>query len=270
MAHSRSTVAVEMPSASAASSMLRPVKNRSSTTRHCWGSNEDSASSAWSRASTSTLAAPALAGAFSTGVIHEDLAHQSGRHRKEVRPALQRHAVHIHESQVDLMHQSRRLEAVSGTFPPEMPARDPAQLVIHERNQAVQRPGVSLTPRQEQPGDVIRARVVRHRISREAALLPMLVRYAERADLWCRQSKPRIDHWVTEKEAVSRAPRGSSAREGKGRCFALLRTGAVRRNNRGGLQRPNSRNNHAVPRESWKFRTKRATKEDHRKGIQTP
>ena len=45
-AHSRSTVAGEIPSASAASSMLSPAKNRSSTTRHCRASIEDSASSA--------------------------------------------------------------------------------------------------------------------------------------------------------------------------------------------------------------------------------
>ena len=97
-------------------------------------------------------------------MIDEDLAHQPGRHRKEVRPAVQRHAVHIHESQEDLVHESRRLEGVSGRFPPEMAARHAPQLVIHQRNQAVERRGVSLAPGQEQPGDFVRAGVVRHRL----------------------------------------------------------------------------------------------------------
>ena len=176
MAHSRSTVAVDTPSASAASGMLSPAKNRSSTTRHCRASNEDNASSASSSASTSTLdvdvgaaargrlvqadhrgAAAALVGPLSTGVVDEDLAHQPGRHRKEVRPAFQRHAIHIHESQEDLMDERRRLEGVSGRFPPEMAARHPPQIVIHQRNQAVERRGVSLSPGQEQLGDVVHA-----------------------------------------------------------------------------------------------------------------
>ena len=183
MAHSRSTVAVDMSSASAVSGMLRPAKNRSSTTRHCRASNEDNASSASSRASTSTLgrrsggrghlvqtdhrgAAAALVGPLSTGVIDEDLAHQPGRDRKEVRPARRRHAIHIHESQEDLVHESRRLQGVSGRFPAEMTARHAPQFVVHQRNQAVERRGVSLAPGQEQPGYVVRAGVVRHRLVR--------------------------------------------------------------------------------------------------------
>ena len=109
-------------------------------------------------------AAATLVGPLSTGVIDEDLAHQPGRQRKEVRPAVQRHAVHIHESQEDLVDESRRLEGVSGRFPPEMAARHPPQLVILQRNQAVERRGVSLAPGQEQPGDVVRAGGVRHQL----------------------------------------------------------------------------------------------------------
>jgi serine/threonine protein kinase len=45
-AHSRSTVAGDIPSAVAASSIVRPAKNRSSTTRHCRESIADNASSA--------------------------------------------------------------------------------------------------------------------------------------------------------------------------------------------------------------------------------
>lgn len=54
-AHSRSTVADDIPSAVAASSIVSPAKNRSSTIPHCRESIADKASSAWSSASTSTL-----------------------------------------------------------------------------------------------------------------------------------------------------------------------------------------------------------------------
>ena len=176
MAQSRSTVAVDTPRASAVSGMLSPAKNRSSTTRHCRTSNEDNASRASSSASTSTLdvdvgaatpsrlvqadhrgAAATLAGPLSTGVVDEDLTHQPGRQRKEVRAALQRHPIHIDETQEDLVDERRRLETVSGTFPPEMAARHAPQIVIQQRKQAVERRGVSLSPGQEELGDVVRA-----------------------------------------------------------------------------------------------------------------
>jgi hypothetical protein len=98
----------------------------------------------------------------STGVIDEDLPHQPGCHRKEVRSAFQRQAVHIHESQVDLVYERRRLQDVSRRFSPEMAARYAPQLVVHQRNQAVERGRVSLAPGQKEPSDVLRAGVVRH------------------------------------------------------------------------------------------------------------
>jgi len=69
----------------------------------------------------------------------------------------QRHPVHIDETQEDLVDESGRLETVSGTFTPEMAARHPTQIVIQERNQAVERCAVSLSPGQEELGHVLRA-----------------------------------------------------------------------------------------------------------------
>ena len=94
---------------------------------------------------------------LSAGVIDEDLAHQLRRHRKKVRPVLQRQSVHIHESQVDLMHERRRLKGVPRLFALEMAARHAAQLVIHERDQAVERLGVALAPGQEQSSYIVHA-----------------------------------------------------------------------------------------------------------------
>ena len=64
------------------------------------------------------------------------------------------------------MHQSRRLEDVSGRFPSEMTARHPPQLVIHQRNQSVERRRVSLAPGQEQPGYFVNAGGVHHQLVR--------------------------------------------------------------------------------------------------------
>jgi hypothetical protein len=83
-------------------------------------------------------------------MIDKDLAHQRGRQRKKVGPVLQRHAVHIDESQVDLVDERRRLQWVLRRFRLETAARDATQVLIHDRDQAVERRGVSLTPGQKQ------------------------------------------------------------------------------------------------------------------------
>ena len=90
-------------------------------------------------------------------MIDEDLPHQPGRHAEEVRPARQCQAVHIHQSQIDLVDERRRLEGVSWRFAPEMAPRHAAQLVIHERDQAVERRRVALAPGQEQASYIVHA-----------------------------------------------------------------------------------------------------------------
>jgi hypothetical protein len=59
-------------------------------------------------------------------MIDEDLAHQPGRQREKMGPALQRHAVHIHQPQVDLMNERRRLQCARRRFAPETAARHAA------------------------------------------------------------------------------------------------------------------------------------------------
>ena len=77
--------------------------------------------------------------------------------REEVRPVLQRHAVDIHQSKVDLMNERGRLKGVPRRFAAEMAARHPAQFVVDERDQAVERRGVSLAPGQEQVRYIVHA-----------------------------------------------------------------------------------------------------------------
>ena len=55
------------------------------------------------------------------------------------------------------MHECRRLEGVPRLFAPEMAARHAAQLVIHERDQTVERRGVALAPGQEQSSYIVHA-----------------------------------------------------------------------------------------------------------------
>lgn len=70
-------------------------------------------------------------------------------------PVLERQSVYIHESQVDLVHECRRLQGVPRLFALKMAARHATQFVIHERDHAVEGPGVALTPGQEQFGYIV-------------------------------------------------------------------------------------------------------------------
>jgi len=83
-------------------------------------------------------------------MIDEDLAHQGGRHAEEVRPVRECHAVDIDQSKVDLVNECGRLKAVPRRFAAKTAARYPAQFVVDERNQAIERRCVSLAPGQKQ------------------------------------------------------------------------------------------------------------------------
>ena len=91
------------------------------------------------------------------GVIDEDLAHQGGRHAEEVGPAGESHAIDIDESKVDLVNECGRLEPVPRRLASKTAARNPAQFVIDERDKAVERRVVSMTPGQEQVRYIVHA-----------------------------------------------------------------------------------------------------------------
>jgi hypothetical protein len=107
-----------------------------------------------------------LVGALPAGAIDEDLPHQPGRDRKEVRSARRRHAIRRHESQEDFVHEGRRLQGVSSRLSFEMTPRHAPQFVVDQRHQTVERRRVSLVPGRQQAGYVGRAGVVRHRFVR--------------------------------------------------------------------------------------------------------
>jgi hypothetical protein len=96
-----------------------------------------------------------LVGPSPTCVIDEDLPHEGGGDTIEVRSARERCAACIHEPQVDLMDESCRLYREPWRFAAELTACHAPQLVVHKRDEAVERPIVSLAPGQEQAGDVV-------------------------------------------------------------------------------------------------------------------
>ena len=65
--------------------------------------------------------------------------------------------VDIDQSKVDLVNERRRLKGVPRRFTAKMAARHPAQFVVDERDQAVERRGVSLAPGQEQVRYIVHA-----------------------------------------------------------------------------------------------------------------
>src|ERR1700730_15126422 len=60
------------------------------------------------------------------------------------------HARVIHQPHVGLVDQGRRLQTMAGTLAPPVAARQPAELVIHDRGQPFERTRVSVAPTAEQ------------------------------------------------------------------------------------------------------------------------
>ena len=82
-------------------------------------------------------------------LIDKNPAHQCGRDIKEIPATRQRGAANVHQPEIDLMDEGRRLYGDDRRFSAELPARDTSQLVIDKRHQAVEGPFVSLAPGSE-------------------------------------------------------------------------------------------------------------------------
>jgi hypothetical protein len=63
-----------------------------------------------------------------------------------VRPILPAHTLRVHEPQVRLVDQSRRLEAVLPSFTPHAPPRDAMQLGLDEGHKPFERTAVASSP----------------------------------------------------------------------------------------------------------------------------
>jgi hypothetical protein len=68
------------------------------------------------------------------------------------------HALIVDEAHVRLIHQRRRLQAMTGTLAPHVAARQPVELVIHDRGQPFERTRVSVASRAEQLAHLVLGR----------------------------------------------------------------------------------------------------------------
>jgi hypothetical protein len=71
------------------------------------------------------------------GVIHENLAHQSGGHANEVRAVLRVERALVGEAQVSLVYERCGLESVARALPFQIAVSDGAELVVDERDQCL-------------------------------------------------------------------------------------------------------------------------------------
>ena len=80
------------------------------------------------------------------------------RHREEVRTVLPPHLIDLHELQVGLVHECGGLESVALALPAHVAARQPAELVVDERREGVERSLIPGAPGQQQLGHLRRRR----------------------------------------------------------------------------------------------------------------
>ena len=104
----------------------------------------------------------AFARVVSAGLIHEDLAHETCGQREQVCTIPQVNAIEVHEPQVGFVDERRRLKKVAGAFRAEVRVRDAAQLVIHQRYDAIQCVRIALLPSPNELSGVLRPWMVGH------------------------------------------------------------------------------------------------------------
>jgi hypothetical protein len=86
--------------------------------------------------------------------VDQDAAHQPRRHGQEVGAILPVDPLDIDQTQVCLVNEGGRLEAVPCLLPSHASPCNAVQFVVDERDQLVQRRLVSAAPCEQQPGDV--------------------------------------------------------------------------------------------------------------------
>ena len=87
-------------------------------------------------------------------VVHEDAAHHARGHGEEMRAVVPRDRLPVDQADVGLVDERRRLEAVPDALARHAASRDPVELVMDERNQALEGALVALPPFEQEPGDL--------------------------------------------------------------------------------------------------------------------
>lgn len=81
------------------------------------------------------------------------MAHQSGRHRQEMRSILPTHVTPSHQTHERFVDQAAGLKQMARALAPEIPARKLAQLRLHERDELVECGMVPFSPSQKKLRD---------------------------------------------------------------------------------------------------------------------
>ena len=100
--------------------------------------------------------AAALVGVDPAGVVHQYAPHHLRRQREELLPVRERRIVGLDQAQPRLVNERRRLQRVTGAFPPEVGVGDLAKLPVDDRHQRVERAGLAAGPPLEKLRDVRR------------------------------------------------------------------------------------------------------------------
>jgi hypothetical protein len=102
------------------------------------------------------LAAAAAPGQALSRLVDQDAPHHPGRHRKKMRTVLPLHLPQVDQSKVGFIHEGRRLQYVTAALARHVLPRETPKLPMDKRHELVEGLPVSLSPGDQQRGDVVR------------------------------------------------------------------------------------------------------------------
>ena len=109
--------------------------------------------------------AAALLAPSPPSVIDDHLTHRAGGDREEVIAVVPRRSGLIDELQVRLVDEASRIEGTGGSPATELPARNPAQLGVHQTHQLIECAGSAFAVRDQNRRDAFNARHVVPRLA---------------------------------------------------------------------------------------------------------
>ena len=88
-------------------------------------------------------------------MVHENLAHETGRKRVEVAAIAPVHRRGTHQAQIRLMYQCGRLKTVTGALAAHEPSRALMQFCVDQGSQSLEGGLIPTAPGSEPPGDIV-------------------------------------------------------------------------------------------------------------------
>ena len=87
-------------------------------------------------------------------MVYQDAPHHAGGDRQEMRAVVPFNCLSVDQTEICLVDECRRLQAVSAALARHAGSRDSMELLVNERNQSLEGVGVALAPFEKQSGDV--------------------------------------------------------------------------------------------------------------------